>query len=40
MITKSKSPFYFAAGELRVDGKTCLKAEFSFALVKTDAIQG
>ena len=31
-ITKSKPPFYFASGELRVGGKLCLKAEFSFAL--------
>ena len=34
-ITKSKTPFYFAAGELSVDGKLCLKAEFSFALLST-----
>ena len=34
-ITKSKKPFYFAAGELSVDGKTCLKAEFSFAIQDT-----
>ena len=33
-ITKSKPPFYFAQGELYVKGKLCLKAEFSFALVK------
>jgi len=32
-ITKSKPPFYFAAGELRVGGKLCLKAEFSFGMV-------
>jgi len=34
VITKAKPPFYFASGELRVDGKLCLKAEFSFALSK------
>ena len=33
-ITKSKAPFYFATGELSVGGRLCLKAEFSFALVK------
>jgi len=33
-ITRSKHPFYFASGEARVDGKLCLKAEFSFALVE------
>jgi len=32
-ITKERAPFYFASGELRVDGKLCLKAEFSFALI-------
>lgn len=34
VITKAKPPFYFASGELRTGGKLCLKAEFSFALVK------
>lgn len=33
-ITKKKPPFYFASGEMKVGGKLCLKAEFSFALVK------
>jgi len=33
IITGKKAPFYFASGELRVDGKLCLKAEYSFALV-------
>jgi len=34
VITKSRPPFYFASGELRTkEGKLCLKAEFSFALV-------
>ena len=32
-ITKKRAPFYFASGEIHVDGKLCLKAEFSFALV-------
>ena len=34
VITKSKPPFYFASGELRTGGKLCLKAEFSFAIVR------
>jgi len=33
VITRKKAPFYFASGELHVEGKLCLKAEFSFALV-------
>lgn len=33
-ISRSRPPFYFASGELRAGGKLCLKAEFSFALVK------
>jgi len=33
-ITRSKAPFYFASGELHAGGKLCLKAEFSFALVR------
>ena len=33
-ITRAKPPFYFASGELRAGGNLCLKAEFSFALVK------
>ena len=32
-ITRSKPPFFFAQGEGRVNGKLCVKAEFSFALV-------
>jgi len=35
VIAKAKTPFYFAAGELRANGKLCLKAEFSFALVRS-----
>ena len=33
-ITRSKHPFYFAKGEGYVDGKLCIKAEFSFAMTK------
>jgi len=40
VITKSRPPFYFASGELRVDGKLCLKAEFSFAIVSAPAPEG
>ena len=32
-ITRSKHPFYFAAGEGYVGERLCLKAEFSFAIV-------
>jgi len=32
-IMKSKPPFYFASGQATVDGKLCLKAEFSFAVI-------
>ena len=35
VITKSKPPFYFASGQLSAGGKLCVKAEFSFALVRT-----
>ena len=35
-ITKSKGPFYFAAGKGFVDGKLCVTAEFSFALVEEE----
>ena len=34
VITKSKPPFYFASGQARVNGKQCVKAEFSFAVVR------
>jgi len=34
VIVKKRPPFYFASGELSVGGKLCLKAEFSFAIVK------
>ena len=33
-ITRAKQPFYFAKGEGYVDGKLCIKAEFSFAVVE------
>ena len=33
IITKSKPPFYFASGQGSVDGKQCVKAEFSFAII-------
>lgn len=34
VITKARSPFYFAQGQGFVGGKLCVKAEFSFALIK------
>ena len=33
-IVKSKGPFYFAEGEGYVGERLCIKAEFSFAVVK------
>ena len=33
VITKSKPPFYFASGKGYVDGKLCVTAEFSFAVM-------
>ena len=33
-ITRSRGNFYFAKGKGYVDGKLCVSAEFSFALVK------
>lgn len=33
-LTRVKKPFYFAQGEGKVDGKVCVRAEFSFALVE------
>ena len=35
-IVKQKPPFYFAKGKGFVDGKVCIQAEFSFALVDGD----
>ena len=36
-IVKQKAPFYFAKGEGYVNGKRCVTAEFSFALMKKPA---
>ena len=33
-ILKSKGPFYFCEGQGAVNGKLCVKEEFSFSLVK------
>ena len=33
-ITRSKGPFYFAEGKASVNGKLCVSASFSFALIK------
>lgn len=33
-ITRSRGAFYFAEGKGYVDGKLCVTAEFSFALIK------
>ena len=33
LIIKSKPPFYFASGQASVEGKLCVKAEFSFAII-------
>ena len=35
-ITKIREPFYFAKGKGTVNGKTCITAEFSFAIVDKD----
>lgn len=37
-ITRSKDPYYFASGEGYVDGKLCIKAEYSFALVTEESV--
>ena len=31
-IVRSKGPFYFAKGEIRVEDRLCVSADFSFAL--------
>ncbi len=31
-ITRTKHPFYFAAGTVTVEGRLCVSAEFSFAI--------
>ncbi|MBQ7336398.1 MAG: 3-hydroxyacyl-ACP dehydratase FabZ [Clostridia bacterium] len=33
VIKRAKHPFYFAEGTVNVDGKICVSAEFSFAIV-------
>ena len=33
-ILKSKGPFYFCQGRGSVNGKLCVQADFSFALIK------
>ena len=33
-ITKSRPPFYFASGQAFANGKQCVKAEFSFAVIR------
>ena len=35
-IIKVREPFYFAKGVGSVNGKTCVSAEFSFAIVDKD----
>lgn len=35
-LTRSRGNFYFAKGAGSVNGKICVSAEFSFALVKTE----
>jgi len=35
-ITARKGPFYFAKGKGRADGKLCVSAEFSFAVIKNN----
>lgn len=35
-IKKAKPPFYFAEGAGYVDGKLCVKAEFSFAVMERE----
>jgi 3-hydroxyacyl-[acyl-carrier-protein] dehydratase len=34
ILTKSKPPFYFAHGQANVNGKLCVKADLSFALIE------
>ena len=35
-ITRQRGQFYFAKGKGMVNGKLCVSAEFSFALVKSE----
>ncbi len=37
-LTRVKKPFYFAEGEGYVGGRLCIKAEFSFAAAKKEAV--
>lgn len=37
-ITRSKEPFYFATGEGYVDGRLCVKAEYSFAMLPEESV--
>ena len=39
-LTRVKKPFYFAEGEGYVGGRLCIKAEFSFAAAKKEAVPG
>ena len=38
VITKTKPPFYFASGKATANGKLCLKAEFSFAIIRDQGL--
>ena len=38
-IVRSKAIFYFCEGSVTVEGKTCVTAEFSFALAPKDKLQ-
>jgi len=33
-LTRVKAPFYFARGRAKVNGKLCVSAEFSFAVIR------
>jgi 3-hydroxyacyl-[acyl-carrier-protein] dehydratase len=37
-LTKARPPFYLAEGKATVNGKLCLKAEFSFAVVANNEV--
>ena len=39
-ITANKSVFYFAEGEVRVEGELCLSGKFSFAILKEKQKEG
>ncbi len=38
-IIKQRGPFYFASGKGFVDGKLCIKADFSFAIIKKEDVK-